>query len=167
MFMLMSFVFGFGMAATILIGQAFGRRDIEEARRVMGTAIGSFTLVAIAVGALGWIFAPQLLGVLGTPEAARPLALSYLRVIFLAMPGMLIMVMLMMTLRGSGERSRSRSAGYPGDRADPGPAGFRLPRPALAWRGCPVDQLSGQHGRQPRPGHRLLQARKLEAGADG
>jgi len=103
MFMLMSFVFGFGMAATILIGQAFGRRDIEEARRVMGTAIGSFTLVAIAVGALGWIFAPQLLGLLGTPEAARPLALSYLRVIFLAMPGMLIMVMLMMTLRGSGD----------------------------------------------------------------
>jgi len=99
----MSFVFGFGMAATILIGQAFGRRDIEEARRVMGTAIGSFTLVAIAVGALGWIFAPQLLSLLGTPEAARPLALSYLRVIFLAMPGMLIMVMLMMTLRGSGD----------------------------------------------------------------
>jgi putative MATE family efflux protein len=103
MFMLMSFVFGFGMAATILIGQAFGRRDVQEARRVMGTAIGSFTLVAIAVGVLGWIFAPQLLGLLGTPEAARPLALSYLRVIFLAMPGMLIMVMLMMTLRGSGD----------------------------------------------------------------
>jgi putative MATE family efflux protein len=103
MFMLMSFVFGFGMAATILIGQAFGRRDVQEARRVMGTAIGSFTLVAIAVGALGWMFAPQLLGILGTPDTARPLALSYLRVIFIAMPGMLIMVMLMMTLRGSGD----------------------------------------------------------------
>jgi putative MATE family efflux protein len=103
MFMLLAFVFGFGMAATILIGQAFGRRDVQEARRVMGTAIGSFTLVAIAVGALGWIFAPQLLDLLGTPEGAGPLALSYLRVIFLAMPGMLIMVMLMMTLRGSGD----------------------------------------------------------------
>ena len=103
MFMLMSFVFGFGMAATILIGQAFGRRDVQEARRVMGTAIGSFTVVAIAVGAIGWIFAPQLLDLLGTPEGAGPLALSYLRVIFLAMPGMLIMVMLMMTLRGSGD----------------------------------------------------------------
>jgi putative MATE family efflux protein len=103
MFMLMSFVFGFGMAATILIGQAFGRRDVEEARRVMGTAIGSFTLVAVAIGALGWIFAPQLLGILGTPAEAHDLALGYLRVIFLAMPGMLIMVMLMMTLRGSGD----------------------------------------------------------------
>jgi putative MATE family efflux protein len=103
MFMLMSFVFGFGMAATILIGQAFGRRDIEEARRVMGTAIGSFTIVAMAIGVLGWIFAPRLLDLLGTPAGAHALALSYLRVIFLAMPGLLIMVMLMMTLRGSGD----------------------------------------------------------------
>src|SRR3982750_227641 len=37
MFLLMSFVFGFGMAATVLIGQAFGRRDIDGARRVVGT----------------------------------------------------------------------------------------------------------------------------------
>src|SRR5256885_13770433 len=34
MFLLISFVFGFGMAATILVGQAFGRKDVEEARRV-------------------------------------------------------------------------------------------------------------------------------------
>ncbi len=103
MFLLMSFVFGFGMAATILIGQAFGRKDVEGARRVMGTAIGSFTLAAVAIAVLGWIFAPQLLQLLATPEAARPLALSYLRVIFLSMPGGLMLVMLMMTLRGSGD----------------------------------------------------------------
>ena len=40
MFLLMSFVFGFGMAATVLIGQAFGRKDVDGARRVIGTAIG-------------------------------------------------------------------------------------------------------------------------------
>src|SRR3712207_7608649 len=37
MFLLMAFVFGFGMAATVMIGQAFGRRDVDEARRVIGT----------------------------------------------------------------------------------------------------------------------------------
>src|ERR1044072_3428030 len=61
MFLLMAFVFGFGMAATILIGQAFGRRDIDGARRVVGTAIGGFLPVAAAVAILGWIFAPALL----------------------------------------------------------------------------------------------------------
>ena len=47
MFLLMAFVFGFGMASTMLIGQALGRKDIDGARRVFGTAIGSFLLVAI------------------------------------------------------------------------------------------------------------------------
>src|SRR3954453_9844505 len=36
MFLLISFVFGFGMAATILVGQAFGRHDVDDARRVVG-----------------------------------------------------------------------------------------------------------------------------------
>src|SRR3954468_9262166 len=103
MFLLMAFVFGFGMASTILIGQAFGRRDLDGARRVLGTAIGSFVPVAAAVAVLGWIFAPALLHLLAMPPAAMPLALAYLRVIFLAMPAILIMIVLMMGLRGSGD----------------------------------------------------------------
>src|SRR6478752_1086907 len=103
MFLLMSFVFGFGMAATILIGQAFGRRDLDSARRVVGTAIGGFMPVAAAIAILGWIFAPNLLHLLGMPAAAMPLALSYLRVIFIAMPAILIIIVLMMGLRGAGD----------------------------------------------------------------
>src|SRR2546430_11454755 len=38
MFLLVSFVFGFGMASTILIGQAWGRKDVDGARRTFGTA---------------------------------------------------------------------------------------------------------------------------------
>ena len=103
MFLLMAFVFGFGMAATILIGQAFGARDIDGARRVVGTAIGAFLPVAAAIGILGWVFAPALLHLLAMPDAALPLALAYLRVLFLAMPAILIMIVLMMGLRGSGD----------------------------------------------------------------
>jgi putative MATE family efflux protein len=103
MFLLMSFVFGFGMAATVLIGQSFGRRDIDGARRVIGTAIGGFMPVAIGVAFLGWIFAPGLLHLLATPPDAVPFALAYLRVIFVAMPAILILIVLMMGLRGSGD----------------------------------------------------------------
>src|SRR6476469_10051364 len=52
MFLLMAFVFGFGMAATILIGQAFGRRDLNGARRVMGTAVGTFVALVTAISVL-------------------------------------------------------------------------------------------------------------------
>ncbi|HEY0044380.1 MAG TPA: MATE family efflux transporter [Allosphingosinicella sp.] len=103
MFMLMAFVFGFGMASTILIGQAFGRRDVDGARRVLGTAIGSFVGIAACIALVGWLLAPSILQALGTPGAAMPLALDYMRVIFVAVPGALMMTMLMMALRGSGD----------------------------------------------------------------
>jgi putative MATE family efflux protein len=103
MFLLISFVFGFGMAATILVGQAFGRKDVEEARKVVGTTAGAFLLISAAVAALGYFLAPLILQGLGTPAPAAPLALAYLRVIFLAMPALLLLTMLMMSLRGAGD----------------------------------------------------------------
>ena len=103
LFLLMSFVFGFGMAATVLIGQAFGSRDVDRARRVVGTSFGFFLVVAAGIALAGWMFAPALLKLLATPADAAPLALAYLRVIFLAMPSILLTVLLMMALRGAGD----------------------------------------------------------------
>jgi putative MATE family efflux protein len=103
MFLLMAFVFGFGMAATVLIGQAFGRKDIDAVRRVIGTAIGCFLPVSVAIGVAGWLFAPALLHLLATPPESVPLALAYLRVIFIAMPPILVAIILMMGLRGTGD----------------------------------------------------------------
>lgn len=103
MFMLTAFVFGFGMASTILIGQAWGRKQIDEARRVFGTACGGFALIAVAVAIVGYFLAPTILHLLGTPGNAAPLALAYLRVIFLALPGLLLLTLMMMALRGSGD----------------------------------------------------------------
>src|SRR3954466_6788338 len=47
MFLLTAFVFGFGMASTILIGQHWGRKDVEGARRIFGTASGAFLLATV------------------------------------------------------------------------------------------------------------------------
>lgn len=103
MFMMIAFVFGFGMAATILIGQALGRRNQDLARRIIGTAIGSFVPIVTLVAIGGWIFAPQLLAALGTPDIVAELALDYLRIIFIGIPPMLMATLLMMALRGSGD----------------------------------------------------------------
>ena len=56
MFLMLAFVFGFGMASTILIGQAFGRRDVDGARRVIGTAFAAFVAVAVVMSAIGYVF---------------------------------------------------------------------------------------------------------------
>src|ERR1044072_3243274 len=47
-FLCMAFVFGFGRAARVMIGQASARRALDGARRVLGTAIGGFLPVAAA-----------------------------------------------------------------------------------------------------------------------
>ena len=103
MFLLTSFVFGFGMAATILIGQAWGRKDVDAARRVLGTTAGAFVLVNIVIAIAGYFLSGSILALLGTPGHAAPLALAYLQVIFLAMPPILMLTLLMMGLRGAGD----------------------------------------------------------------
>ncbi|GAA4014222.1 MATE family efflux transporter [Sphingomonas swuensis] len=102
-FVLTAFTFGFSMAASILIAQAFGRRDTEAARRAFGTAFGFFAMLGTAVAVVGWFLSPSILRLLGTPPEAVPLADDYLRIIFLGMPPAILLVMLMMSLRGSGD----------------------------------------------------------------
>lgn len=102
-FLLTAFVFGFGMASTILIGQSMGRDDVTAARRVVGTVVGSFLPISAALGVAGWFLSPALLSVLETPAEVVPLALDFLQIVFLALPAILIMTMLMMALRGAGD----------------------------------------------------------------
>ena len=103
MFLMFGAVFGFGMAATILVGQSWGRRDVEAARRAFGSAIGLVLAASLVVGVLGWTFAPEILHLLKTPGRAMPLALTYLRVIFLGLPGSMLLVLMSMGLRGTGD----------------------------------------------------------------
>jgi len=103
MFLMFAAVFGFGMAATILVGQSYGRRDIDAVRRVVGTTTGMFVAIAMIVAAAGWLTAPALLRLLATPDDVFPLALAYLRVIFVTMPPSFIATLLMMSLRGTGD----------------------------------------------------------------
>jgi putative MATE family efflux protein len=103
MFLMFSAVFGFGMAATILVGQSIGRRDLEGARRAFGSAIGMVVGGAVLISILGWIFAPDILRLLATPGDAQALALVYLRVIFLGLPLSMLGVLIQMGLRGAGD----------------------------------------------------------------
>ena len=103
LFLALGAVFGFGLAATILVGQNMGRRDIEGVRRAMGTAVGLFAVASAVVAALGYLAAPAILHLLATPPASVPLAEAYLRVIFIGMPGSFTLVIITMGMRGTGD----------------------------------------------------------------
>src|SRR5947208_16342853 len=61
MFLLSAFVFGFGMASTILIGQYWGRRDVDEARRIFGSAAGAFAVITVLVAIAGYFLSGSIL----------------------------------------------------------------------------------------------------------
>jgi putative MATE family efflux protein len=103
MFLLVALVIGFGMATTVRVGQAFGARNVEAARRDFGTGIGFCILLGIVTGVIGWIFTPNILAVLGTPASSGALALSYLRVVFITIPFGVVSMMVSMGMRGAGD----------------------------------------------------------------
>jgi len=103
LFLLLGAVFGFSMAATILVGQAFGAHDMEGAKRVVGTGATFFVVVSAVLAAAGWLLTPAILRLLGTPADAFPQAVAYLRVIFLAVPVMNVFAFAMAVLRGAGD----------------------------------------------------------------
>ncbi|GAB2628233.1 MATE family efflux transporter [Novilysobacter erysipheiresistens] len=103
MFLLLGGVFGFGMASTILVGQAMGRRDLAGARRVIGSAATFFLGISVLLAAIGLPLSRHVLVWMSTPEAALPLADAYLKVIFLALPLLYAFAFLSAILRGAGD----------------------------------------------------------------
>lgn len=102
-FLAFAAVFGFGMATTVKVGQYFGARNVEAAKRSFGTGTGFCTAIAVIGGVLGWIFSDPLLRLLATPESIHDDALAYLRVSFLSMPFGTLSMMVSMGLRGVGD----------------------------------------------------------------
>src|SRR5690606_20176554 len=95
--------FGFGMAGTVLIGQRWGGRNVDGARRAFGTATGFAALLMLVIAVIGYVTAPALLTLMATPGDAYELALTYLKLLFVSMPFMMVSVNLSMSLRGTGD----------------------------------------------------------------
>lgn len=103
LFFLIGAVFGVGMAATILVGQAMGKHDLAQAKRVIGTSATFFIGVSLVIAILGLQLARHVLAWMHTPAAALPFAVSYLRIIFIAVPFLYCFAFLSAILRGAGD----------------------------------------------------------------
>lgn len=103
LFIVFAVVFGFAMAATILVGQAAGRGDTAEVRRTTGASMGAFFIGGLATAVAGWLSAPAILRMLGTPEEVYGPALIILRVSMFGLPITAINMLLPSLLRGVGD----------------------------------------------------------------
>lgn len=103
MFLAFAAVFGFGMAATIKVGQYCGQHNIDNARRVFGAGTGFCFVVSVAGTLTGWFGAGSLLDLLATPASFHDDALAYIRFSFVGMPFGTVSMMIAMSLRGAGD----------------------------------------------------------------
>lgn len=103
MFFFMAFVIGLSMGATILIGQAFGARDIELVRNIAGPVLLAVLIGGIIVGGAGAVFTEPLMRLLHTPENILAPATEYARVLMLSMPLLFVFILLTSMIRGIGD----------------------------------------------------------------
>ena len=103
MFLLIGAAFGVALAATILIGQCIGANDMRETKRVVGTSATFFAGISVAMAIAGLALCRPLLIAMSTPADSLPLAVAYMRVIFLALPCLYMYAFVMAVLRGAGD----------------------------------------------------------------
>ncbi len=103
MFLLIGAAFGIAMAATIVIGQCIGANNLRETKRVVGTSATFFAGISLAMAVAGLLLCRPLLIAMGTPADSLPLAVAYMRVIFLALPWLYMYAFVMAVLRGAGD----------------------------------------------------------------
>ena len=90
----------------VLISQQFGAKRRDELNATIGTLFTEMLVISATLAVVTFVFAPQILGLLNTPEESFPGALSYLRITSLGLPLIFGYNAVSSVLRGMGD-SRS------------------------------------------------------------
>lgn len=102
-FLLISFVIGIGSGSSILIGQAFGARNEDRLKAIVGTTL-TFTFVLGAILAVvGSMFAMDIMRLVGTPENIINMSVHYARILFISMPVLFMYFAYTTFMRGTGD----------------------------------------------------------------
>ena len=102
-FLLIAIMIGLGSGAAVLIGQAWGAKDIERAQAVAGTMLSVGLIAGALVAVFGGAFTGPLLRLMGTPADVLPGATAYARVLLVAAPAVFLFILFTSMLRGTGD----------------------------------------------------------------
>src|SRR5882757_10913072 len=103
MFLLIAVAFGVALAASILVGQSIGAQNMAHARKIVGTSATFFAGISVTMAIIGWVICEPILIAMKAPADSLPLAVAYMRVIFLATPILYMYAFVMSVLRGAGD----------------------------------------------------------------
>lgn len=103
MLFMISFVIGLSSGATVLIGQAWGAKNLEKVKQVTGTTLTTAVVLGLIVAILGGLFAREMLQLMGAPEEILEPASAYARVVMIGGPGFFLFLTITSILRGVGD----------------------------------------------------------------
>ena len=94
---------GLSVGAGVCVAHGIGAKNKKEVRETLHTAIIVAVIMGIAVGILGFFFAPKLLVLMGTPADVLDSASLYVKIIFLGSPASILYNYCASMLRASGD----------------------------------------------------------------
>lgn len=77
---------GITIGAGIISSQLFGANKTEEVSKASHTAMTFSIIIGLALGFIGFVFAPQILSLMGVREEYKHLSVLYLRIIMCGLP---------------------------------------------------------------------------------
>lgn len=95
--------FGISMAATALISRRFGEKEYKEAGAAAFQLLIVGGVISIFLGILGWIFAPDILGLMGAEAKVVETGVSYTRIILAGNTAIMLLFLLNGAFRGAGQ----------------------------------------------------------------
>ena len=102
-FFFIALLIGIGAGASVLIGQAWGAREVEKVKAIAGTALTLGAMIGLLGAVLGSVFTRQALVALGTPAEVLGEAVAYARVMMISLPLLLVFILYTQLLRGVGD----------------------------------------------------------------
>lgn len=103
LFCLMAFVIGLSAGSTVLIGQAWGAKNLEKVRAVVGSTLFMTLIGGSLIALFGVFFAEHILLALGTDPDVMPLSLPYVQWMLAGSPLIFIYIIYTSILRGVGD----------------------------------------------------------------
>lgn len=103
LFFLISFIIGLSAGSTILIGQAWGAKNLDRVKQITGTTLTTAFALGLFVAIIGGIWIEDIMSLLGAPENIRQMAVDYGRIMFLGMPGFFVFLIATSIMRGVGD----------------------------------------------------------------
>ena len=102
-FLLVSFVIGIGSGSSILIGQAFGAKNEDRLKAIVGTTLTFTFIIGVVLAIVGSIFAMDIMRLMGTPENIIEISVHYARIVFISMPVLFLYFAYTTFMRGTGD----------------------------------------------------------------